>query len=215
MSKAVQYGNDPTLASLLELHRKGTMRQINCHQLGEIVSFNPSTQTAEVQLKMSFVINNEIKNYPLLIDCPCIVLCGGEGRITFPINQGDSCLVLFNDRDMDNWFASGQTMQPRTNRYHDFSDAIALVGLRNMQNKITDYLADGVELKYGGSTIKLQNGKVTLTNGTAKVEMDSSNISITGNVSITGTFMVNGKNVGDTHVHSGVSTGPSNTGGVV
>lgn len=184
MSKAVQYGNDPTLASLLELHRKGTMRQINCHQLGEIVSFNPADQTAEVQLKMTFVMNEEIKTYPLLIDCPCIILAGGEGRVTFPIKAGDSCLVLFNDRDMDNWFASGQTMPPRTNRYHDFSDAIALVGLRNMQNKISDYLQHGTELKYGKSTIKLENNKVTITNDKDTIIMDNGNINITGNVNI-------------------------------
>lgn len=222
MSKALQYGPQPTLASLLELHRKGTMRQINCHQVGEIVSFNPSTQTAEVKVKMSFVYNGEIKEYPLLLDCPCIVLAGGQGALTMPISAGDSCLVLFNDRDMDNWYSGGQTMPPRTDRLHDFSDAIALVGLRNKQNQLSGYLAQGTELKYGSSTIKLENGKVTVTNGTSNVLIDNSgvtvtaaNITITGNVAITGTFSVNGKNVGDTHTHSGVTSGPSNTGGVV
>ena len=241
MSKALQYGPTPTLASLLELHRKSTMRQINCHQVGEIVSFDASKQTAEVQIKMTFLLNKEIKTYPLLIDCPCVVLAGGEGRVTFPIKKGDSCLVLFNDRDMDNWFSGGQTMPPRTNRYHDFSDAIALVGLRNMQNKISDYLADGTELKYSGSTIKLQDNKVTITNGTATIEMNSGNVTITcanmtvmsptvsfsgdvaiaGAVAITGaasigsSLTVQGKDIGPQHTHSGVRSGNDNTGGVV
>lgn len=222
MSKALRYGIQPTLASLLELQKRETMRQINCHQVGEIVSFNPSTQTAEVQVKMSFYLNGEIKQYPLLLDCPCIVLGGGKGRVTFPIKAGDACLVLFNDRDMDNWYSGGQTMPPRTDRYHDFSDAIALVGLHNKQNQLTDFLADGTELKYGTSTIKLQDNKVTVTDGTAQVVINNGAISITaptlditGAVSITGTFSVNGKDVGDTHVHSGVTSGGSNTGGVV
>jgi hypothetical protein len=191
------------------------MRQINCHQVGEIVSFDPATQTAEVQVKMSFLLNGEIKEYPLLLDCPCIVLAGGEGALTMPISAGDSCLVLFNDRDMDNWYSGGQTMPPRTDRLHDFSDAIALVGLRNKQNKLSGYLAQGTELKYGSSTIKLENGKVTVTNGTATVAVEGANITLTGNVAVVGTFSVNGKDVGDTHVHSGVSSGSSNTGGVV
>lgn len=222
MTKALKYGPNPTLATLLELQKKGTMRQINCHQVGEIVSFDPSTQTAEVQIKMSFLLNGEIKEYPILLDCPCIILAGGDGALTMPITAGDSCLVLFNDRDMDNWYSGGQTMPPRTDRLHDFSDAIALVGLRNKQNQLSGYLAQGTELKYGSSTIKLENGKVTVTNGTATVEMDganvsvqAANISLTGAVAVTGTFSVNGKNVGDTHIHSGVSTGPYNTGGVV
>lgn len=222
MSKALRYGADATLASVLELQKRETMRQINCHQIGEIVSFNPETQTAEVQVKMTFYLNDEIKTYPLLLDCPCIVLGGGEGRITFPIKSGDSCLVLFNDRDIDNWYSGGQTMPPRTDRYHDFSDAIALVGLHNKQNQLTDLLADGTELKYGTSTIKLQDNKVSITDGTAQLVVSNGAISITapslsinGAISVTGSFTVNGKDVGDAHIHSGVTSGSSNTGGVV
>lgn len=162
MSKALQFGPQLTLASLLDLQSKGTSRQINCHQVGEIVSFDPATQTAEVQVKMSFLLNGEIKEYPLLLDCPCVILAGGQGAVTFPIQAGDSCLVLFNDRDMDNWYSSGQTMTPRTDRLHDFSDAIALVGLRNKQNQISGYFAEGVEIKHGNSSIKLKDGYIDI-----------------------------------------------------
>lgn len=138
------------------------MMQLNCHQVGEIVSFDPTTQTAEVQIKMLKTYNGELKDYPVLIDCPCIILGGCKGRITFPISAGDSCLVLFNDRDIDNWFSGGQKMQPRTERKHNFSDAIALVGPRNLQNKITDYFVEGAELKYGNSSIKLRDGYIDI-----------------------------------------------------
>lgn len=221
--------SEPTLASLLQVFKEGLMEDLNCHQVGEIVSFDSSTQTAEVQIKMLKLQNGELKDYAVLVDCPVVVLGGGEGRLTFPIKQGDSCLVLFNDRDIDNWYAGGQTMQPRTNRTHSYSDAIALVGPRNLQNKITDYLPDGTELKYGGSTIKLQDGKVTVTNGTSSVEMNSGVVTVTatsvvvtsptvafsGAVSISGALTVQGKDIGPNHVHSGVDRGNSNTDGVV
>ena len=106
-------------------------------------------------------------------------------------------------------------MAPRTDRKHSFSDAIAIVGLHNAQNKISDYLTSGTELKYGNSTIKLEDNKVTITNGTAQAVLDNGNIQLTGAVSVVGSFTVNGKDVGDTHKHSGVSTGSHNTGGVV
>ena len=111
---------------------------------------------------MSFLLNGEIKEYPLLLDCPCIVLAGGQGALTMPISAGDSCLVLFNDCDMDNWYSSGQTMPPRTDRLHDFSDAVALVGLRNKQNQISGYFAQGTELKHGNSSIKLRDGYIDI-----------------------------------------------------
>lgn len=215
MENSLTQATAPTLASVLELHKDDIMYSLNCHQVGEIVSFNSQTQTAEVQIKMQRTVKGEIKDYPVLIDCPCIVLGGGEGRVTFPISAGDSCLVIFNDKDIDNWYAGGQKMPPRSQRLHSFSDAFALVGIHNKLNQISDYLADGTELKYKGSSIKVQDGKVIISNGSATVTMDSSNVSIIGNVSITGTFMVNGKNVGDTHTHSGVTTGSGTTGGVV
>lgn len=227
MANSIQQ-SEPTLASLLELFKDNIMMQLNCHQVGEIVSFDTSTQTAEVQIKMLKTHNGELKDYPVLIDCPCIILGGGKGRLTFPISSGDSCLVLFNDRDIDNWFSGGQKMQPRTERKHNFSDAIALVGPRNLQSKITDYLSDGTELKYGSSTIKLQDNKVTITDGSASVVLSggqvtitstnvtvtSPNVSFSGVVSITGGLTVGGKDIGPNHTHSGVRTGDGNTGGV-
>lgn len=162
MANNLQQANEPTLASVLQLHKEDVMYSINCHQVGEIVSFNPSTQTAEVQIKMLRMMNGELKQYPVLVDCPCIVLSGGNGRLTMPINPGDSCLVLFNDKDIDNWYSGGQTVAPRTERKHSFSDAIALVGIRNKQNEITDYFNDGVELKHGNSSIKLRDGYIDI-----------------------------------------------------
>lgn len=184
MANSLQQANEPTLASLLRLHKQDVMLSINCHQVGEIVSFDPSTQTAEVQIKMLRMMNGELKQYPVLVDCPCVVLTGGNGCLTLPIQAGDSCLVLFNDKDLDNWYAGGQTVAPRKERSHDFADAIALVGIRNKQNQIEDYLQHGVELKYGQSTIKLENNKVTITDHKDTIVMDNGNIDIKGNVNI-------------------------------
>lgn len=235
MSNAYKYGNNQSLASVLELFRQSVMYQLNCHQVGEIVSFDPVTQTAEVQIKMTKDQNDKTVEYPVLLDCPCVVLSGGAGNLTFPIKQGDSCLVLFNDRDIDNWYASGQKMNPRTPRTHNFSDAIALVGIRNKQNQLSGYLTDGTELKYGGSTIQLQDNKVTITNGTTQVQLSGGEVTITattvnvvaptatfsgavtiaGAATISGGLTVQGKDIGPNHVHSGVSRGNSNTNGVV
>lgn len=162
MANNIQQANEPTLASVLKLHKEDILYSINCHQIGEIVSFNPSTQTAEVQIKMLRMMNGELKQYPVLVDCPCVVLSGGNGRLTMPISAGDSCLVFFNDRDIDNWYSGGQSVAPRTERKHNFADAIALVGIRNRQNQITDYLNDGVELKHGNSSIKLKDGYIDI-----------------------------------------------------
>jgi hypothetical protein len=234
MANSVQYANEPTIASLLELHKREVMSQTNCHQVGEIVSFDAGKQTAEVKIKMLKMINGELKSYPIIVDCPCVVLCGGEGRITFPIRQGDGCLVLFNDKDLDNWYASGQEMAPRTDRAHSFTDAMAIVGVHNLQNCFSDYLTSGTELKYGSSTIKLEENKVTITDGSASVVLSNGQVTITatnvtvtsptvafsgavaiaGATTIAGGLTVQGKDIGPSHTHSGVRSGGDSTGGV-
>lgn len=231
-----QNGN---LATLLEAKGKEIARSINCVQIGTIQSFNADNQTAEVSLNFKRVINNELREYATLIDVPCIVLNGGGGGLTFPISKGDICIILFNDRDIDNWFVSGSIMEPNSTRTHDMSDAIALVGINSEASKIIDYLQSGVKLWYGGSNIKLENSTITVDNGAGgtvlvsggditvtgtKVDVNAPAINLNGVVTaptlnagvvaVSGSFTVQGKDIGPTHSHSGVQTGSGSTGGV-
>ncbi|HKY46146.1 MAG TPA: phage baseplate assembly protein V [Pyrinomonadaceae bacterium] len=81
-----------------------------------------------------------------------------------------------------------------------------------------------ITLHIGQTTLKLEDGQVTLT--TPKVVVDSPDSTFTGNVKVDGTLGVdgqtslagvtsNGKNVGSDHKHSGVQTGGGNTGNPV
>jgi hypothetical protein len=224
---------NPTLRDVLNLLKEEIFLQLNCHQVGEIVSFNPSLQTAEIQVKMKRPLNGELKDYPLLIDCPVVVLSGGAGRLTLPISAGDGCLVLFNDKDIDNWWAYGVSKEPNSVRKHAFTDAMAIVGLYNKSNAISDYLPDGTQLKYGGSVITLKDGLAVITSGAVTITMDGSSVTVespvtnfTGAANFAGaitapsaTFSagltVQGKDIGLSHKHSGVQTGGGQTGGVV
>jgi hypothetical protein len=165
---------DPNLKSLLEQVKRDVLTTINCSQVGEIVSFDAAKQTAKVQLKIMRLIADRTsspivyipKICPLLIDCPVMILSGGNGRLTFPIAAGDPCLVVFNDRDIDNWFATGATLPPNSTRLHDLSDGLAIVGFRNQANAITDYNTDDAELRFAGGVLKV-NDKIALDGAVA------------------------------------------------
>lgn len=153
-----QINTDLTLKDLLDLLLRDIKLSLNCHALATVKSFDEDAQTIEAKInyKKSFVQKNQdgttgtiLVDYPILIDVPVVVLQGGKGALTFPITKGDSCLIFFNDRDMDNWIFSGQSGQPpATNRLHSFADGIALVGLRDFNNPITNYSADRTELRH-------------------------------------------------------------------
>lgn len=164
---------DPSLADLLNLWKKGTMLDLNCHALATVQSFDPTNQTvtATVNYKKTFQQRQPdgtyvavLRDYPLLIDCPAIILQGGAGALTFPIAQGDSCLILFNDRDMDNWLHGGQVMEPATQRLHSFSDGIALVGLRSFNRALADYDSERVVLKNDEASIAIGAELIQISN---------------------------------------------------
>lgn len=132
------------LADVLELWKKDIMLNLNCHHIGTIQGFNSSKQTVSASVNYSKTYyekttGNQYQpvqvDYPLLVDCPVIILGGGTSALTFPITVGDQCLVLFNDRDIDNWVKGSFSGPVSTNRAHSFSDGIVLVGL----NKISAY----------------------------------------------------------------------------
>jgi hypothetical protein len=141
---------------------------INCHRVGEIQSFDPLMQTATVKLADKNTFSTDqgdvLVDFPLLVNCPVIVNKAVKGGVTIPINAGDTCLVHFNDRDLDNWLIDGLTQRTNTSRAHDLSDGIVEVGVRNQINNITDYNNVATELNYENNKISLDSNKISLLN---------------------------------------------------
>jgi hypothetical protein len=195
---------DPTLKDLLDLHKKDILLSLNCHHIGTVQSFNATTQQAQATInykktyfefdQQTGAYNPILKDYPLLMDCPCIVLGGGSAALTFPIQQGDECLVLFNDRNLDNWFQSGGNGAVASPRLHAFADGIILVGLRSSPHVLTGYdtsravLRNGEALVGVGSTlIKIANNTTTLNTLLQNLITQIAAITVTGVTSGGGT----------------------------
>lgn len=170
----IQNPNDPSMSDLLELFRKSLLLNINAHHIGTVQSFDSSKQTATVTInypKTYFRLDSDAQvykpvqvSYPILVDCPVICLGGGTTSLTFPIQKGDECLVIFNDRDMDNWFTGGQNAVVATPRLHSFTDAIALVGLRSLANVLSDYDSTRAVLKNGTTKVGVGSTLIQIEN---------------------------------------------------
>lgn len=203
------------LTTLLNAFKEVVFSSLNCHKVGKIVSFDAGNQTARAEMIVQRSANGKIIEYPVLVDCPVFVLSGGNAAITMPVAAGDSCLVLFNDEDMDNWYATGAKQEAATNRRHSFTDALILVGFRHQANKISGYSSSNLQIRKGNVLIDLSDSKTEITDGTAKITLTGGNITIEGgNVEINGTLLINGTPY-LTHMHSGVTGGSGTTGGVV
>ena len=76
-----------------------------------------------------------------LYDVPVVYPGSGTATVRFPITTGDTGLIIFAQRDIDNWL-EGETATPNTTRLHDYSDGITL-GIVLPKEGITWQLGDG------------------------------------------------------------------------
>lgn len=160
--------SDYKLKDLLDLAKQDIFLSLFAHHIGEIQSFDKDKQTVKATIKYKRTFFEQqaggidpvpvLKDYPPLIDVPVIVIGGGGFNMTFPIAKGDECILIFNDRSIDNWFQSGQVGAVSSPRAHSVSDAIALVGLQNLTRLITGYDASRASLRNKANTVRMGVG---------------------------------------------------------
>ena len=206
---AIQTGID---AALKELHTSLP---------GEVISFDPVEQTADIQITIKRKQANELVNIPVLKDVPVRFQRVSGYTITLPVKSGDNVLVVFSERSIDTWLLNGGIQDPADKRRHSFSDAFALPMMYSQPDKISDFDPDNLQIKSlnGNSkiTIKL-TGEIQIDT-TGETIINSSKTKINNNTEIDGTLLVTGKITGeDGEAITGAITATANitaTGNVV
>ncbi|MER5082435.1 Gp138 family membrane-puncturing spike protein [Providencia stuartii] len=213
----------PTLLDVMSQHAQNQRYDIHTALPGKLLSCNGHSAT--VELMISHVTKEgKVIALPPLVDVPVGFYRGGGFCVTVPVREGDEGLVIFAERCIDGWYVSGKQSQPLDHRFHDLSDAFFLPQGSSQPNKIPNYSSDSLSLQTddGSTFIRMQSGKIMIK---GDIEHQG-NYQLTGNALIKGNHSVNGnsessggtlkhngKNIGDTHTHSGVQTGGGNTGG--
>ncbi|WP_186101804.1 Gp138 family membrane-puncturing spike protein [Burkholderia gladioli] len=119
---------------------------------GTVESFDPVSMTVVVQLGTKDSIRNEdgtvsTSPFPLLTDCPVVWQGGGGVTATFPIGEGDECLVVFASRCIDAWWQSGGVQEQAEPRTHSLADGFALVGVRSKPRVLSNVSTTSAQLR--------------------------------------------------------------------
>ena len=89
----------------------------------------------------------------------------------------------------------------------DFQQAVAVPLTHSSGNPSPSTAADQNVLRFGSVTVTLAEDSLEIAVGDVRFKVDGNNVEITG-----GEVRHNSKNIGDSHIHSGVLSGPSVTG---
>ena len=231
------YNNDAnnSLQSLILSGIMNVLKDTHTILIGEIIKVN--AKTIDVQPVIARNVKGKDEPLPVFPEVPVINLLGGTSSIQMPLAIGDSCVLFVSERCFDGWYYGNKNQKPMHPRMFDYSDAIALVGLKNQAGELE--IPD--RIKMVGDTLQIgdyehqgnreQTGNYTLTgdftiNGHT---IKNGNLTVNGNITIvgngSGTVNASGCTVnltgGDVvadgislknHTHGGVQAGGGNTG---
>ena len=165
------YGNDLTEREKL---RSDVMFNLRCCIPCIVQSYDPEKGTVECQPAVrEKIINqneeNEYRNLPLLLNVPVAFPSNSEYAVTFPLEKGDECLVLFSDLSIDNFWQKGNVQNPIEDRRHDLSDGIAIpCNISLTKERRTD---DGLLLSSSGASIIIEGGEITFKGSVGTVTL--------------------------------------------
>ena len=155
-----------------------------------VVSYDPSTNRASVQPNGNYKAEDGRNiRYPIIHNVPIQFPMGqgGTAGITFPINAGDGCLLVFSETQNDD-FLGGNKGDSEDSRRHSLNDAIAIPGVYAGAAPSNIAHPGDVCVFKGGTMLRISDGSVEITGATLTVSGDV----IGGGISL------------DNHTHMGV-----------
>ena len=176
----------PTLESTILNSIRGAMVDTHTTLIAKITKVNQ--KTIDCKPVISRLVNDKTVDLPVFIEVPIINFLGGSSSIQMPLAVGDYAVLFVVERCFDEWYSGNDFKPPLEARIHDYSDCIALVGLKNMQGELDiptvikmmgDVEQQGDYIHTGNRT---QTGNYNITGN----QVINGNLTVNGNISIIG-----------------------------
>ena len=199
--------NDGDFAGVMTDVLQNFLRGVDDMIPAKVVSYDDATNRAVIKpLVMLGTTDGQKISRAQLSNIPVFRFGGGGFFIRFPVKPGDFGWLKATDRDMSLIMQRGGLEDwPNTLRQHSFSDGMFF------PDTLKSWVIDGANAD--ALVIQSIDGSVCVSLHSGKVKIEAADIEVVGNMSVTGTMTNNGVNIGSSHVHSGVQSGTSNTGG--
>jgi hypothetical protein len=144
---------EPTIAEIIRAALDARCADLRVSLPGEIVKFDPSKQLADVRPLLREGHEDEtgvevVEELPVIPNVPVQMYGAGDLVLTFPVEQGDPCLLVFTDRSLDLWKERGTSVDPVDLRRHNLTDAVAFVGVRAKPAALSGFDTDAAALRH-------------------------------------------------------------------
>lgn len=201
-------GRTPGALSVLQKLLADDRADLHVALPGTVQSYDPAKQVADVKPTLKRVTRDQddgrlVDTLPVVPAVPVCFPRGGTYFVTWPLAAGDSGLLVFCERDLSPWRATGQDSDPLDEGLHTLAGAVFLPGLETAARALSsrpDHLVlgkeGGPEVHLDGSHVDLgaAGGQLVALANLVKARLDA----------IQSAF--------DSHVHAGVQAGTGTSG---
>ena len=165
--------------------------------------------TVDVQIMVNQINGQGIQTpHVTMYGLPYLRMQGGANAVILDPQVGDIGIAVFASRDITNVKSTKAQASPGSFRTHDFSDGMYLGGLLNgTPTQFIQFASSGITIT-SPSEITLQAPVISI-NGA--LQQTGGGVTMSQTLTVTGDVKANGISL-ETHVHSGVTTGASDTG---
>ncbi len=138
---------NPTIQDLIRTEIRAALLELNTCMPATIKSYDPSTRKATVQPSFRrTTIDGRVLSRAELIDIPVAFPYNGTKGITYPLEDGTPCLVLFSQRSLEEWEETRDEVTLLDGRLHDISDGICIPVLGSISDVLS--LKEGLQLNH-------------------------------------------------------------------
>ena len=185
------------IVQLLEKFRNDISRTLHVALPGKIEKYDYKTQKANIKIDLQELYKNGTTlDCPVIGGVPIMFPASGGAFFTMPVKRGDTCWIMFADRDITRWLFNGRGLPCESTRSHNLNDAVAIMGVHPFIDEFKLENNDDVVISYSGSRVTIKPDGVFNINTTKDVNInaaktlnietgDNTNIKAKGSVNVT------------------------------
>lgn len=157
----------PSAPEVHEAFIKAALDRVHTAIPGKIQSYDAARQVADIVPQVPRVVRGrltrerKLDHLPVFPDVPVAFPRAAGFYIHFPVQPGDTCLVVVTEADMNEWLRTGEAIDPGLSGRFRLSSAVAFLGLSPETNRITDATPGALTIgKQGGPQVVIDGALV-------------------------------------------------------
>ena len=148
---------DTSLATVLEMTQKSGADEMHTASVGRVVSYNAALQRADIEVVITRPLTNALgevlyEELGTMAQIPVLFPRCGKFSITFPLEKGDTVLLVYLENSIGEWRTGTEIADPADTGRHSARYPVAIPGIFPDTKPSPNAVASPEDLVVGAAT---------------------------------------------------------------